>query len=80
MRRPRAATRTRRNEARVLKHPIYLLFGATVLLVLAGAELRGWSPFRATQVKDVPRSVRDNPGAYRSIYIGRTGGRYMRGK
>lgn len=64
----------------MLKHPVYLLFGAIVLLALAGAEMRGWSPFRTTQVQGVPRSVRDNPGAYRSVYIGRTGGRYMRGK
>ena len=60
-------------------HPFYLLFGLLVLGAVGAVELRGWSPRRATEVRNVPRSVRDNPGAYRSVYVGR-GGRYIRGK
>ena len=60
------------------RHPIYLLFGLLVLGAVSAAELRGWTLLRATEVRNVPRSIRDNPGAYRTIYRG--GGRYMGGK
>jgi hypothetical protein len=61
-----------------VRHPIYLLFGAVVLGAFAAAELRGYTLLRPTEVRNVPRSVRDNPGAYRSPYVG--GGRYTGGK
>ena len=32
------------------------------------AEYRGWSLNRVDEVLNVPRSVRDNPGSYRSVY------------
>lgn len=60
------------------RHPIYLLFGLLVLGTYGAAELRGWTLLRPTEVRNVPRSVRENPGAYRSIYVG--GGRYLGGK
>lgn len=60
------------------RHPIYFLFGLLVLGTYGAAELRGWTLLRATEVRNVPRSVRENPGAYRSIYVG--GGRYLGGK
>ena len=60
------------------RHPIYLVFGLLVLATVGAAELRGWTLLRATEVRDVPRSIRENPGAYRVIYRG--GGRYMGGK
>ena len=60
------------------QHPIYFLFGLLVLGGIATAELKGWTLLRATEVRNVPRSIRENPGAYRSIYRG--GGRYMGGK
>lgn len=60
-------------------HPKYLLYGLAVLGMLAFAEYRGWSPFNnAGRRETVPRSVRDNPGAYRSHYVGT--GRYIGGK
>ena len=37
---------------------------------LATAEYRGWSLNSVNEVKNVPRSVRDNPGSYRSVYSG----------
>jgi hypothetical protein len=63
-----------------MKHPVYLVFGIVVILASAAAELRGWTLSRTSEARvDTPRSIRENPGAYRSIYRG-TGGRYMRGK
>ena len=56
----------------------YAIWGVLMLALFGTAEWRGWSLLRATQVRDVPRSVRDNPGAYRSHYSG--SGRYLRGK
>ena len=56
----------------------YTLFG---VLMLAGAgwlDYRGWGFGNVNQVKNVPKSVRDNPGAYRSHYG--YYGRYMGGK
>lgn len=47
---------------------LYAVFGALVLLALSGAHYAGWSPSDATEVKGVPKSVRDNPGSYRSSY------------
>jgi hypothetical protein len=49
-----------------MSHPFYLAYG--VLLLVGVAEYRGWSPASVNQVKNVPRTVRDNPGAYRSHY------------
>jgi hypothetical protein len=60
------------------RHPIYFLYGLLVLATVGAAELRGWTLLRATEVRNVPRSIRENPGAYRTIYRG--GGRYMGGK
>lgn len=51
-------------------HPLYLAYGLIVLALTGVAEYRGWSLISLNEVKDVPRSVRDNPGAYRSIYRG----------
>ena len=58
--------------------PYYLAFG---LLVLAGAvygDQRGWTPIRPSEARVAPRSVRENPGAYRSVY--RSSARYRLGK
>ena len=60
------------------RHPIYLVFGLVVLGLVSAAELSGWTLLRATELRNVPRSIRENPGAYRTIYRG--GGRYMGGK
>ena len=56
----------------------YLLYGSALVSLLGAAEYRGWSLLRTSEVRNVPRSVRDNPGAYRSSYSG--GGRYRYGK
>lgn len=57
---------------------IYLLFGLSVLGGAVWADQRGLSLTRPTEVRNVPTSIRDNPGAYRSLYRGT--GRYFGGK
>ena len=47
---------------------LYILYGVIVLVTLGMAEYRGWSLDSVDEVKNVPRSVRDNPGSYRSVY------------
>jgi hypothetical protein len=58
---------------------VYTIWGAAVLLLLGVAQYRGWSTTStSTQGTTNPRSVRANPGAYRSPYF--IPGRTMRGK
>jgi hypothetical protein len=45
-----------------------MAYGGLVLLGLVVAQYQGWSLARIDEVKNVPRSVRDNPGSYRSVY------------
>jgi hypothetical protein len=51
----------------------FLLLGATSV-----AEYRGWSWNSISQQRVLPKSIRDNPGAYRSSYGGYS--RYIGGK
>lgn len=54
----------------MFKHPIFALYG---LLLLGGASVasyRGFSFSDVSTVSGVPKSIRDNPGAYRAIYSG----------
>jgi hypothetical protein len=44
------------------------MYGFLVLGSVGMAQYRGWSMDTMNEVKNVPRSIRDNPGAYRSIY------------
>lgn len=54
----------------MIRHPIYLAYGLLLLSLLGWAEYRGWSFLSVNEVKNVPKTVRDNPGAYRSHYRG----------
>jgi hypothetical protein len=65
-----------------MRHPLYLLYALLVLALMAVAEYRGWTLSRPTELRNIPRSIRDNPGAYRSNYIGGFGGsgHYFGGK
>jgi hypothetical protein len=49
---------------------LYLAYGVLVLGGTGFAQYNGWSLDRASQLKNVPKSVRDNPGSYRSVYSG----------
>ena len=46
----------------------FLIYGLAVLGGVSVAEYQGWSLNRVDEVLNVPRSVRDNPGSYRSVY------------
>ena len=45
-----------------------LIYGIVVLGLVSAAEYRGWSLSSMNEVLNVPKSVRDNPGSYRSVY------------
>ena len=62
------------------RHPFYLLLGALVVAGAALADARGWTLAGATERRGAggPRSIRENPGAYRSVY--RSSARYRLGK
>ena len=51
-----------------MKHPIYTLFGAAVLGLLSLGQWTGASFSSINEVKNIPKSVRENPGVYRSHY------------
>ncbi|HUA85960.1 MAG TPA: hypothetical protein VMB85_19010 [Bryobacteraceae bacterium] len=51
-----------------MRYSAYLIYSLLLLTGATVAQYRGWSLSRVNQVKNVPKTVRDNPGAYRSIY------------
>lgn len=51
-----------------MKNPIYTLYGMVMLGVASVAQWSGLSAGNINEVKNVPKSVRDNPGVYRSHY------------
>jgi hypothetical protein len=57
---------------------LYALFGIVVLGAAALAEFTGWTVKRPAEQRATPRSIRENPGAYRPVYGGSY--RYLRGK
>ncbi len=52
----------------MMRYPGYLIYSMMLLTGLTWAEYRGWSFTSVNEVKNVPKTVRDNPGAYRSHY------------
>lgn len=50
------------------RNPIYLGYGLVVLSMFGFAQWRGASFSNLTEIKNVPKSVRENPGVYRSHY------------
>jgi hypothetical protein len=46
----------------------YAVFGALVLVALMWAHFTGWARAEVDETRNVPQSVRDNPGSYRSTY------------
>lgn len=61
-----------------MRAALYMVWGFVVLATVGTAQWRGWSFTSATENKTNPRSVRDNPGSYRSPYF--IPGRTLRGK
>ncbi len=62
----------------MINNPLFLLYGFLLLGTTSYMEYRGWSFDRVNQHKVLPKSIRDNPGAYRSTYGGYS--RYIGGK
>ncbi|MBZ5612004.1 MAG: hypothetical protein LAP38_27405 [Acidobacteriia bacterium] len=58
--------------------PLFLLYGILLIGSSTYGSYRGWSFSRINQQKVLPKSIRDNPGAYRSTYGGYS--RYIGGK
>jgi hypothetical protein len=61
-----------------LNTPLFVIYGVLLLGVTSVAEYRGWSWSSINQQRVLPKSIRDNPGAYRSSYGGYS--RYIGGK
>lgn len=61
-----------------MRNPLFLTYGLILLGLVGYAEYSGWSPNPANQLRNVPKTIRDNPGAYRSVYGGYH--RYFGGK
>lgn len=49
---------------------VMLLFGLMVVGAAYAADTRGWLGTRPSTIQNVPRTIRDNPAAYRSLYSG----------
>jgi hypothetical protein len=47
---------------------IFAVFGGLVLAAFAWSSYAGWNFTTYETIRDVPRSVRNNPGSYRSVY------------
>ena len=48
----------------------YFLFGLLSVSSAMMADTRGWFASRPAEIGNVPKSIRDNPAAYRAIYSG----------
>ncbi|MBL0940742.1 MAG: hypothetical protein IBJ03_17750 [Gemmatimonadaceae bacterium] len=57
---------------------LYAMWALVVLGLLGTAQYRGWTLTSSNESRSNPRSIRDNPGAYRSSYY--VPGRILRGK
>lgn len=64
----------------MMRHPIFMTYGLVLLAFVAFADFRGMSPWGYSVVNAVPKAIRNNPGANRSIYGGGSSGRYSGGK
>jgi hypothetical protein len=51
-----------------MRYAGYLIYSMTLLATATVAEFRGWTTSSVNQMKVAPKTVRDNPGAYRSHY------------
>ena len=53
-----------------MRHPLYMIYSVFLLGVLGLATYAGipLSASKVNEAKVVPKTVRDNPGAYRSHY------------
>jgi hypothetical protein len=61
-----------------MRFTLLMLLGMLVVGTANRADVRGWFGRRGDIVTNVPRSIRDNPGAYRTLYAASP--RYFGGK
>ena len=61
-----------------MKNPLFMIYGVMLLGLSTYAQYSGWSFSRINEQKVLPKTIRDNPGAYRSMYGGYS--RYIGGK
>lgn len=61
-----------------MRSPLYLLYSGALLAAMSVAQWRGLTFGSLNQARETPRSIRDNPGDYRSTYGGYS--RYTGGK
>jgi hypothetical protein len=61
-----------------MRFTLLMLLGMLVVGTANRADVRGWLGRRGDVVTNVPRSIRDNPGAYRTLYAASP--RYFGGK
>ena len=45
-----------------------MLYGLALVGFTGWTQFRGWGAMSVNEVRNVPKSVRDNPGSYRSHY------------
>jgi hypothetical protein len=63
----------------VTRHHLYIVLGIILVVGAVGIDASGWTLARALEGRSgAPRSVRENPGAYRSVY--RSSARFRHGK
>ena len=62
----------------MFRHPLFLVYGLSLIGWAGYAHYSGLSWSRPDEVRGIPKSIRDNPGIYRSIYTGYS--RYSGGK
>lgn len=53
----------------MIRFGLFTLLGLLAVGTARTADVRGWMG-KSTTINNVPRSIRDNPGAYRSLYAG----------
>ncbi len=53
-----------------MKHPLFALYALSLIGGASWLDYKGYSFSSVNQTHTDPRSVRDNPGAYRPIYSG----------
>jgi hypothetical protein len=52
----------------MIKHPFFMAYGLLVVVLSGYAQYRGWGNISINELRNVPKTVRDNPGSYRSHY------------
>ncbi|MBM3810413.1 MAG: hypothetical protein FJW20_02135 [Acidimicrobiia bacterium] len=52
----------------MIKHPLFMAYGLLTILLSGYTQYRGWGNISTNELRNVPKTIRDNPGSYRSHY------------